>query len=296
MSDHEASEEHDSITADDALQEALATALVANGTIGRIRAQLRAAALGVIRNDDKLATLGGRKPPQDGAAAISVALVIDFLDRMGYLASKGVFEAEASHDDAPDLDEVAAATGVSAQGEPMLMQLVRQSMSGGGQHRAASATAVSSHADPVAHQSPSAAAKIANADSPNGHHVNSRELHPHPQHPVNARLAPVASSRANEAPAVAAAAVAPETDTSVEYSDVSGDGSLHSDEFDIVDKRAAAAPASKSAIDTVAVDPVPQSVPAVIEPAATVPAAAPMRGGDDYEDDEYNFDEDDDEF
>lgn len=77
------------------LQAAFVEALIRQGIMGKVRAQLRAATVGLIRGESAAAASSNR-PELDPATKLSYVLVSDFLQKTGLMQSHGVFEEEAN--------------------------------------------------------------------------------------------------------------------------------------------------------------------------------------------------------
>ncbi|KAG5494967.1 hypothetical protein JKF63_02019 [Porcisia hertigi] len=82
------------------LQDAFVSALTASGTLGKIRAQLRATALALLRGDDDLqnAAVGSfiRPLTLTTHAKVSLLLLYDFLEHHHLRQTAGVFDVESS--------------------------------------------------------------------------------------------------------------------------------------------------------------------------------------------------------
>lgn len=149
-------------------REALITALVTNGTMGKLRAQLRMAAINVCGLSHKSV-----QKPLDTATSVSYSLVNDFLQKEEHINTLGIFEEEA-------MDALQSAMPVEKAGsslkleaapsqEPLLIRLVRTILEASGPSSRRNSTAAPPPAAPssvtatVATPSPSVCAAPASA-------------------------------------------------------------------------------------------------------------------------------------
>lgn len=101
------------------LQDALVQALSACGALGKIRAQLRAAAIGLLRADPELQMAAvGQTHPLPGMpllTQVSLLLIEDFLNQLALRETAGVFLAEAGAGFASDEAHAALQQGIRGQ-------------------------------------------------------------------------------------------------------------------------------------------------------------------------------------
>jgi len=84
-------------TAMTAFEDALTRALVINGTIGNLKAQMRAASIQIIKGTNGFPKNNNiNAPTDDPHAALAYALVSDFLTSQNLSLTKGVFTEEAN--------------------------------------------------------------------------------------------------------------------------------------------------------------------------------------------------------
>lgn len=110
-----------------AVQDAFVTALVTSGVYGKLRAQLRAAAVGILRDDTGLLNVSCPCPHPstlDPAQQLALELVRDLLHEMQYSCSAGVFEEEASLGGG-EVDLAETLNVRRKTGEPVLVTLLR---------------------------------------------------------------------------------------------------------------------------------------------------------------------------
>lgn len=188
------------------MQEAFLDALVATGVLGKVKAQLRAAAVGIVRDD--AARINASSPNDHPSrmsepSKIALLLVHDFLQCMNYNLTEGVFAEEASVADLDGMDP-AEPLGLATVSErkPLLVTLVEERLSG------------APSSAPHHERKPLDPTEFADPDAD----LHRREVSPiREMSPETNRVPP--AGRQTGAPAPAAVVSPPYDESSVEYSD-----------------------------------------------------------------------------
>ena len=133
---------------EDALTSILTTTLEARGVLGKIRAELRASVFTAIHEHQVAAGIGGpaglAQLHQDSAGQLAAQLVLELLEACQLDYSLSVLAPEANLKGVtPNRSAIAGALGLEARAsnEPLLIQLVRAALPGGGGLSAPPATA-----------------------------------------------------------------------------------------------------------------------------------------------------------